>query len=160
MTTTPTHPHTRLMEAKRLADLIRAHGPEYEPHIEEATSGGSVYVTVSRHEMTRKGARHATKKPHPVSFKARFADHGSYWGCTISVDPLTRNSGDDALALFEHAVAPKGTPPRITAFSRSFIDPRDRVQGVVRVEYQEKLHKNGASIYWREVGQRQAVIGV
>lgn len=144
----------RRAAAQRLADKIRAHGPEFEPHIEEA-SGGSIYVTAHRHELTASGKRHAKKVPQPMKYKARFADHGSYWGSTISVDPVTGNSEDDAFAMFEHAADPK-SKPRISTFNRSSIDPRDRTQYVARVNYNENVHKNGGRDYWREEPRQRA----
>lgn len=145
---------THRAAAERLAEKIRKHGPEYEPHVEVA-SGGSAYVTVKKHAMTASGKRHAKKSPTQIDYKARFADHGSYWGSTISVDPVTQNSEDDAMAMFEHATNPK-QPPRIKSFKRSRIDPRDRTQFVSTVSYNENVHKNGGKDYWREGGREQA----
>lgn len=148
-------PHEdRRAAAQRLADKIRAHGPEFEPHVEEA-SGGSVYVTVHRHTMTAAGKRHAKKQPQAMDYKARFADHGSYWGSTISVDPVTGNTEDDAMAMFEHAADPK-SKPRITSFNRSQIAPGDRTQYVAKVTYNENVHKNGGKDYWREGPRERA----
>lgn len=89
-----------LDDAKNLAKKITEMGKQYIPKIEEA-HGGSVYLTVGKGRLTKAGELAKNINPISTEFKARFADHPSYWGSTISSDPFTANTVDDLFRKFE-----------------------------------------------------------
>ena len=81
----------------------------------EWDKGGSAYVTLMKPNYTKSGELHKTKPYVPVQgksgpFKARFADHAQYYGATVSVDPVSGNTLDDALAGLRWAVGDRSTP--------------------------------------------------
>lgn len=81
--------------ARRISDI----GGGYVPTVIPAP-GGSHYVTVAKAPLTKSGAIAKNRTAIPLDFKARFADHPSYWGSSISSDPITNNTADDVLELF------------------------------------------------------------
>lgn len=72
----------------------------------EWDKGGSAYVMLSQPNFTKSGSINKRTPETPVKisdsqFKARFADHAPYYRTTVSVDPVTGNTVDDAIALME-----------------------------------------------------------
>lgn len=70
------------------------------------TEGGTVYVTLSMPNYNKSGTLNKKTPKTAFSyngqpFKARFADHPSYWGSTASSDPFTGNTVDDLLGLLD-----------------------------------------------------------
>jgi hypothetical protein len=61
-----------LEDAMLAAEKIKSLGPEFVPKIEQA-SGGSVYLTVAKQQLTKSGEPSKKTKPTPIDFKARFA---------------------------------------------------------------------------------------
>jgi hypothetical protein len=148
-------PEANKQRAEAFAFKVAALNPAFEPVV-EVDRGGSVYVTVRKHIMTAKGERAKNRNAQKIAFKARFADHGSYWGASISIDPITGNSVDDAVALFQFAENPK-TPPSIREFKKSIIDPRDRAQYRETVRFNENVWKNGGRTFWSSSGREEVV---
>ncbi len=78
----------------------------YKANIEQA-QGGSVYVTAMKPNFTKSGALSKRDPysivtgPNSVPFKARFADHPSFWGNTVSSDPFSGNTTDDLVRYFQ-----------------------------------------------------------
>lgn len=136
-----------MAQAEELSEMIRALGPQYEPAIQE-TSGGSIYLTVQSYPLNKDGTRSKRRNPTDTGYKARFSDHGSYWGGTISVDPVSGNTLKEALALFEFAVNPKKRPD-IDSYSQSVIDPATGEQAYRTVTFNENEWRNGGRDPWR-----------
>lgn len=72
----------------------------------EWDKGGSAYVQLSQPNFTKSGSVNKREPEVPVrisdsQFKARFADHAPYYRTTVSVDPVTGNTVDDAISLME-----------------------------------------------------------
>ena len=94
-------------DANALAQKIKDMG--LTPKIEEAM-GGSVYVTVSKPNLTKSGSISKRNPETPIMsgakpFKARFADHPNYWDSSISSDPFTGNTADDAFELLKRQIS-------------------------------------------------------
>lgn len=107
-------------DASKFAELVKALGPEYVPHIESA-KGGSVYVTVGKQKLTKAGAPWKGASPTQLPFKARFADHPQYWGSSISSDPFTQNTVEDVFNAFKlNALGDGGA---MSSMRRARIDP-------------------------------------
>lgn len=114
---------TNIDDANEFAQKIRNLGAQYRPNIIE-DAGGSVYVTVDKLPLTKSGAVAKNRTPMPTNFKARFADHPQYWGASISSDPITQNTAEDAYQLFAHEVLGQQAPETIT---KAFFVPQDKV---------------------------------
>lgn len=114
---------TNIDDANEFAKKIRNLGAQYRPNIIE-DAGGSVYVTVDKLPLTKSGAVAKNRTPMPTNFKARFADHPQYWGASISSDPITQNTAEDAYKLFAHEVLGQQAPETIT---KAFFVPQDKV---------------------------------
>lgn len=110
-------------DANEFAQKIKNLGVQYRPNIIE-DAGGSVYVTVDKLPLTKSGAVAKNRNPIPTNFKARFADHPQYWGASISSDPITQNTAEDAYQLFAHKVLGQQAPETIT---EAFFVPQDKV---------------------------------
>jgi len=110
-------------DANEFAQKIRNLGAQYRPNIIE-DAGGSVYVTVDKLPLTKSGAVAKNRTPMPTNFKARFADHPQYWGASISSDPITQNTAEDAYQLFAHEILGQQAPETIT---KAFFVPQDKV---------------------------------
>ena len=131
-------PNPNREAAERFAAMVEGLGPQYGARIEEA-AGGSVYVRPVEYRLKKDGTRVAVGQPSHLNFKARFADHGGYWGHGISVDPASGNTVDDVLNVFRYHVNPVGDAPRIKA---SKIDPETGQQYRGTAEYRRDLAMN------------------
>jgi len=105
-------------DANTLAEKIRASG--LFPKVEVA-GGGSVYVTATKPNYLKSGAISKRTPEIPVMlgekpYKARFADHPNYWDSSISSDPFTGNTADDAFTLLS-----TGKPANNTFVSARFV---------------------------------------
>ena len=124
-----------LEDAKLFADRISSLGSKYVPKIEKA-SGGSVYVTVLQNSLNKDGSVSKRTNPRQLGFKARFADHPSYWGSDVSSDPITQNTVDDAFGVF--AKKHLGGPP--VAYRDAYFVPQDGFGSVT--SYTPKMVKS------------------
>jgi len=117
------------------AAVEQKHGPRYSAKIDH-DRGGSSYVSVMRHELTSKNNRHEGRAARHSGFKARFADHGSYYPNSISADPTTGNTSDDMMRLLDYHVDQAGkTPPR---FKTSYIVPGSSQVSTADAEYRRR----------------------
>ncbi len=109
-----------LDDAKSFASQIESLGPQYKPNIIQ-DRGGSVYVTVDNIRLKKDGTPYKRSAESPTGFKARFADHPSYWGSSISSDPTTMNTADNVFQMFlnKHQGAP------LTPHSESYFVPQE-----------------------------------
>jgi len=112
---------SNIEDATTLAEKIKALGPEFVPKIEQA-SGGSVYVTVSRYPLKKDGTPMFSRNPMQIEYKARFADHPSYWGSTISSDPVTGNTVETAFDMFLSKLGKSEEPD----YAKAFFSPADK----------------------------------
>jgi hypothetical protein len=139
-----------LDDAKQLAAEIEKAG--LIPKIDQA-SGGSVYVTASTPNYTKSGQISKRNPSSPLMteggpFKARFADHPTYWGATVSSDPFTGNTAKDIAEVYFQ----KNPNERLLSSSRfvpgtlqgeaidytSVMTPSRSGKSMVRKEIQEK----------------------
>ena len=138
-----------LEDAMLAAEKIKSLGPEFIPKIEQA-SGGSVYLTVAKQQFTKSGEPSKKVKPIPVDFKARFADHPSYWGSSISSDPVTGNDVDTVVKMFESKIGRAPEPN----FTTARFDPADKYGTVEDVRFSEGLSHRGNPVMKRTVESR------
>lgn len=127
-------------DATQAAKMIERLDKTYKATIDQA-GGGSVYLTVQRQPLTKSGEVAKNRNPFDLGFKARFADHPSYHGSSISSDPFTGNTVDDVLRGFQRN---QGSPAQLgeQQITSSF-DPRDRL-GVVRTKvFQDAISNRG-----------------
>lgn len=104
----------------QIAMKIESLDPSFEVSTEKA-SGGSVYLTVKKHELSKDGKRKQNRNGHATGIKIRVADHASYYGSTVSVDPVTGNS--IATAIEVAASILQNRAPKIQSYYGSQIDP-------------------------------------
>jgi len=138
-----------LEDAMLASEKIKSLGAEFIPKIEQA-SGGSVYLTVSKQQFTKSGEPSKRAKPVPIDFKARFADHPSYWGSSISSDPVTGNDVDTVVKMFESKIG-RGPEPE---FSIARFNPADKYGTVQDVRFIEGLSHRGNPVIKRTVESR------
>jgi hypothetical protein len=138
-----------LEDAMLAAEKIKSLGPEFVPKIEQA-SGGSVYLTVAKQQLTKSGEPSKKTKPTPIDFKARFADHPSYWGSSISSDPVTGNDVDTVVKMFESKIGLAPEP----SFSTARFNPADKYGTVDDVRFVEGLSHRGNPVLKRTVESR------
>lgn len=138
-----------LEDAMLAAEKIKSLGAEFIPKIEQA-SGGSVYLTVAKQQFTKSGEPSKRAKPTPIDFKARFADHPSYWGSSISSDPVTGNDVDTVVKMFESKIG-KAPEPN---FSIARFNPADKYGTVEDVKFIEGLSHRGNPVIKRTVESR------
>jgi len=136
-------------DAMLAAEKIKSLGPEFVPKIEQS-SGGSVYLTVERQTLTKSGEPSKIKKPTPIDFKARFADHPSYWGSSISSDPVTGNDIDTVVKMFESKIG-KAPEPN---FSTARFNPADKYGTVEDIKFVEGISHRGNPVIKRTVERR------
>ena len=136
-------------DAMLAAEKIKSLGPEFVPKIEQA-SGGSVYLTVERQQLTKLGEPSKRAKPTSIDFKARFADHPSYWGSSISSDPVTGNDVDTVVKMFESKIGRAPEP----SFSIARFNPADKYGTVDDVRFVEGLSHRGNPVLKRTVESR------
>lgn len=115
----------------------------------EADKGGSVYVTVTKAPLTKAGEVAKNRPAKPVDFKARFADHPSYWGSTVSSDPFTQNTIDDALQMLRFKLS--RNPADAPEISRSHFDPATGAGRVEQVRLHQNVFNNGGGERWDPV---------
>jgi len=127
--------------ADEFASRVRAMGPEYEAVI-DVDRGGSVYVRVLQYPLKKDGTRAKGRSGQPVKFKARFSDHGSYWGNNISVDPVSGNTVDDVENVLRYHLTGEGDAPVVGVSS---IDPTDGSQLVGTSAYNRDYARNGVN---------------
>jgi hypothetical protein len=125
-------------DALMVAEEIKKLGPQYLPKIQEA-AGGSVYLTVSTLPLTQKGVPAKNRNPTPIDFKARFADHPSYWGSTISSDPITNNTPETVVSMFKNKIGMEDLPP----YSTARFNPADKYGSVTDVYQKDGLSLKG-----------------
>jgi hypothetical protein len=114
-------------DANKFAQLVREQGKQFNPKIIE-DKGGSVYVMVEKLPLTKAGEIAKNRRPFNTGFKARFADHPSYWGSSISSDPITQNTVSDVFDLFSHKLLGYPAPKKYVS---SYFVPQDGGSGVV-----------------------------
>lgn len=90
---------SNLDDANKLADFFTSKG--FKPNVIKA-DGGSVYVTADVQNLTKSGTLSKRNPYKPLMagekpYKARFADHPSYWDSTVSSDPFTGNTVDQII---------------------------------------------------------------
>ena len=105
--------------AADFASLVEGLGKQFEAKIDN-DEGGSSYVVVLLHSLTKKGERAKNKGPVHTRFKARFSNHAQYFGASISVDPVSGNTVQKAFEVFKHHVRLAHDVPKIGV---SRIDP-------------------------------------
>jgi hypothetical protein len=131
-----------LAAAKDFEDKLRAEfGDDFTIETEQA-SGGSTYVTVRQRLKNKNGSYKKARGEAPVGrtgFKLRIADHGSYYGSTISVDPASGNSIEQALALFRYVAKRSDEAP---AFNVSNIDPGSGETKIAPATYERDSETN------------------
>jgi len=131
-------PETQLNEATQVAEEIKKLGPQFLPKIEQ-TNGGSVYLTVSKSPLTKQGVPSKNRNSTPIDFKARFADHPSYWGSTISSDPVTGNTPETIVKMFKHKIGSGDLP----AYSEARFNPADKYGYVTDIRREEGVTHKG-----------------
>ncbi len=131
-------PETQLNEATQVAEEIKKLGPQFLPKIEQ-TNGGSVYLTVSKSPLTKQGVPSKNRNSTPIDFKARFADHPSYWGSTISSDPVTGNTPETIVKMFKHKIGSGDLP----AYSEARFNPADKYGYVTDIRREEGVSHKG-----------------
>lgn len=137
-------------DANKVAAMIKSLGPEFNPKIEIA-KGGSVYLTVDRMPLTKSGQVAKNRNPTNLGFKARFADHPSYWGGTISSDPITQNDPETVYQMFLHSINKASEPPH----AKSVFDPSGMFAGTVTdIEFKEGLSHRGNPVIKRVATER------
>lgn len=115
----------------------------------KADRGGSVYVTVTKAPLTKAGEIAKNRSPVYLDFKARFADHPSYWGSTVSSDPFTQNTIDDALQMLRFRLS--GNPADAPTINRSQFDPATGAGRVEQVKLHQNVFNNGGGERWDPV---------
>lgn len=106
--------------AQRFIDEVRKRG--LEPELEAAT-GGSHYVKIRQPNYNKNGSLNK-RSPYTYletksgPFKARFADHAPYYRSTVSVDPISQNSTEDALAALDWIVGGRKGPAPLLGDAR------------------------------------------
>lgn len=137
-------------DADKVAAMIKNLGPEFNPKIEVA-KGGSVYLTVEKMPLTKSGQVAKNKRPVDLGFKARFADHPSYWGSTISSDPITQNTPETVYQMFLHSINQASEPPH----AKSVFDPSGMFGGTITdIDFVEGLSHRGNPVQKRIVTER------
>jgi hypothetical protein len=131
-------PETQLNEATQVAEEIKKLGLQFLPKIEQ-TNGGSVYLTVSKSPLTKQGVPSKNRNSTPIDFKARFADHPSYWGSTISSDPVTGNTPETIVKMFKHKIGSGDLP----AYSEARFNPADKYGYITDVRREEGVSHKG-----------------
>lgn len=130
-------------DAAKLAESIKSMGKQYIPKIEEA-NGGSVYLTVQKAPLTKAGEIAKNRNAIDTGFKARFADHPSYWGNTISSDPVTQNTLADVLRAFE---INQGQAPKIgDKLTAARFNPADKYGTIDEKIFQDAVSLKGNPI--------------
>lgn len=140
---------TNIDDANSLAQKIRALGPQFVANINEA-AGGSVYVTAAKKKALANG-KFSEKTKIPIDYKARFADHPSYWGSSISSDPITQNTVEDALNLLKFKLS-KNPNLALGHKSGSFV-PGDNLGTVSDVGLNKNVFNNGGGERWDDIGE-------
>jgi hypothetical protein len=136
-------------DAMLAAEKIKSLGPEFVPKIEQA-SGGSVYLTVGKQRLTKSGEPFKRGNPTPIDFKARFADHPSYWGSSISSDPVTGNDVNTVVKMFEHKIGKSPEPN----FTIARFNPADKYGTVEDIKFAEGVSHRGNPVIKRIVESR------
>lgn len=100
---------SNLDDANKLADFFTSKG--FKPNVIKA-DGGSVYVTADVQNLTKSGTLSKRNPYKPLMagekpYKARFADHPSYWDSTVSSDPFTGNTVDQ---IIENLISKNSDP--------------------------------------------------
>lgn len=139
---------SNLEDAQAFASKVPEIGPGLSAKINQ-DKGGSVYVTVQKVPLTKAGLPAKNRAPSAVDFKARFADHPSYWGSTISSDPFTQNTIDDALQMLRFKLSRNLADAPVV--SRSQFDPATGAGRVEKVRLHENVYKNGGGERWDPV---------
>jgi len=142
---------SNIEDARSFAKKVQSLDKSLSPVIEEA-NGGSVYVTVQKLPLTKAGELAKRGRPTDLGFKARFADHPSYWGNTISSDPFTQNTVDDVIAAMQPYVSrnPMDSPKtrRIARF-----DPSLRLGSIEEQALNENVLKNGGGVRYDTINK-------
>lgn len=127
---------------RQAKEFIKGLSEDYGHSIDPA-KGGSVYVKVHKKIRNKNGSFDKRGRTIPIGksgFKARFADHGSYFGHTISVDPVSKNSVSDAHDLLKYISGESDKHPSVYT---SRIDPRTGNQYRAPFVYDKGLDKSG-----------------
>lgn len=110
-------------DANSLAEKIKSIGLLPKVDIDP---GGSVYVTAYKNNLTKSGKISKRTPEIPIQdFKARFADHPSYWGNSISSDPFTGNTVDDALNQLQKLISGNSKTEYPSVFTKATFRPGD-----------------------------------
>lgn len=136
---------SNLEDAQAFANKVPELGPGLTAKINQ-DKGGSVYVTVQKTPLTKAGVPAKNRAPSVVDFKARFADHPSYWGSTISSDPFTQNTIDDALQMLRFKLSRNLSDAPV--ISTSQFDPATGAGRIEKVRLHENVFKNGGGERW------------
>lgn len=130
-----------LAKAQEFKQKIEALGPQYEVRL-DPDSGGSVYANIMRVPLKKDGTPSKAGNPKYSNFKARFADHGSYWGNNVSVDPHSGNTVDRAVDVARYHLTGEGEPP---VFGDAKIDPETGEQRAYQVSYNRNAAMNATN---------------
>lgn len=83
------------------AKVTATYGESVEVKVVHA-NGGSGYVTVTKVALTASGKKRAKQPYGRPECKVRFSDHAQYHSGSISIDPITQNTSEQALKMVGH----------------------------------------------------------